>query len=101
MTAVLLNEGVPLELELRRVFTKGPNERRSDLAGLAEAGYRAAIGGTVAVPCTRHAADRSAAVPEHERRRNRRGHHYRPVPYPPALRGALADALRGAGLPEG
>ena len=58
----------------------GGQEPRAGSIELAEAGYRAAIGGTVAVPCTRHAVDRSAAVPEHERRRHGRGHRYRPVP---------------------
>jgi hypothetical protein len=64
----------------------GGQEPRAGSIELAEASYRAAIGETVAVPRTRRAVDRSAAVPEHERRRHGRGHHYRPVPYPPALR---------------
>ena len=35
----------------------GGQEPRAGSIELAEAGYRAAIGGTVAVPCTRHAVD--------------------------------------------
>src|SRR5260370_36124612 len=64
----------------------GGQEPSAGSIELAEASYGAAIGETVAVPRTRRAVDRSAAVPEHERRRHGRGHHYRPVPDPPALR---------------
>ena len=71
-----------------------------DRLSLAEAGYRTAIGGTVAVPCTRHAADRGAAVPEHERRRHRRGHHYPACPVSSRADAVAAELLRRERAPH-
>src|ERR1700724_3139361 len=77
----------------------GGQEPRAGSIELAEASYRAAIGGTVAVPCTRHAVDRSAAVPEHERRRRRLGRPSRPYALPVDPTGSKRRAEKRERIP--